>query len=548
MLALFISLVTVSVVGVQFGEGRAQITRETGQRLAGDADLVAQRVARDVRERVRSAAVWSQLETAQDVVTDDIDKRLAVTLERLVRSLGPEDVGLAMNDSGRLIAASSPSLMSALPPAIALAARRCAGARAAGGGVQLVPAASGPLLAVASVIRARGDGRPVGCLLLVTPWSALVRAAVPRTALDRVAVRHETTVLWSGALFSSGEPLVTGLATLSAAGVDLGVNVAQSRRDALAPVRERGLSALLLAIAVMAVSLPAAFIVARSTTQPLRALTESALALRDDGGAGLATPSGDAPREVRVLHAALESMLRRLDQSRRAMSEREALVALGTMAAALAHEIRTPLAVVQSSTQLLEREMRETRREELGALVIAEVQRLDRLVGDLLTFARPRPPDRRPADLRAVVRRAAELLAPLASERGVTLELALEPAAVDLDEEQFQQVVLNLASNAIQFSPRGATVRIVTGSSGARALLTVMDSGPGIPSDRLPEIWKPFHTTRRGGTGLGLSIARQIVERHGGTIDATSIPAAGTTLRVAVPVRAASSSDRTSDA
>lgn len=538
VLALFISLVTIAVIGIQFAQGRAELTREVGQRLAAEADLAGQRLARDVRERVRSAAVWSQLETAQDVVTDDIDKRLATTLERLVTSLGPEDVGLALNDSGRVIAVSRPSLLGTRQPAFARAARACgATLPPSGANVEVAPGPGGLTLLVHEGIHARGDGRSIGCLVLATPWSALVRAAVPAADRERVSVRRRGSVLWQGTLARSGVPVMTGRASVAGAGIDFEVEVAQSRADALSAVRERGVAALLLALAVMVVALPAAYIVARSTAEPLRALTESALALTDDGSIGLATPAEDAPREVRVLHAALDSMLQRLDHSRRTMAEREALASLGTMAASLAHEIRTPLAVLQSSAQLLVLEGTDERRSELTGLVLAEVQRLDRLVSDLLTFSRPRAPDRRAGDLRSVVQRAAALLEPLRTRHGVILDLALDAAPAWVDEEQFQQVVLNLASNAVQFSPRGATVRIATCTTGEQVELTVTDSGPGIDADRLAAIWKPFHTSRRGGTGLGLPIVRQIVERHDGTIVVTSELGVGTTVRVSVPIR-----------
>ncbi len=536
-LALFISLVTMAVVGIQFAQGRAELTREVGDRLAAEADLAGQRLARDVRERVRSASVWAQLETAQDVVTDDIDKRLATTLERLVTSLGAEDVGLALNDSGRVVAASRPTLLGATAPAFVRAARVCGGMPPQNGtNVDVVAGPRGPTLLVHEDIRARGDGRLIGCLVLATPWSAFVRDAVPAADQERVSIRRGGSFLWQGALVRSGLSVMTGRASVAGAGIDFDVEIAQSRADALSAVRERGVSALLLALAVMVVALPAAYIVARSTAEPLRALTESALALNDEGSTTLAPPSEDAPREVRVLHAALDSMLQRLESSRRAMAEREALASLGTMAASLAHEIRTPLAVLQSSAQLLVLEGTDERRRELSGIVLAEVQRLDRLVSDLLTFARPRAPDRRPGDLRSIVLRAVSLLGPLRTKHGVILDLALDTAPAWVDEEQFQQVVLNLASNAMQFSPPGATVRIATRIIGEQVELTVADSGPGIDAGRLAEIWKPFHTSRRGGTGLGLPIVRQIIERHDGTIVVTSELGIGTTVRVTVPI------------
>jgi signal transduction histidine kinase len=276
-----------------------------------------------------------------------------------------------------------------------------------------------------------------------------------------------------------------------------------------------------------------ATLAAVGATRALRALARSALAVDGTTRPVLADPGPGAPAEVRVLHEALDTMLDRQEEARRALAEREVLASHGTMAAGIAHEIRTPLAVLHGSAEMLARDPADAgRRRELTDLITKESDRLERLVATLLTFARPRPPLRQREDLADVCRRALPTLRALAEQHGVELEAELQPAVASLDPEQLQQVVLNLAANAIHASPRSAMVRLSTGREDGKAVLEVADRGAGIPSADLPRIWAPFFTTRASGTGLGLAIVRRIVDAHDGGIDVTTAPGAGTTMRV----------------
>lgn len=538
VLAGFVVVVAAGTAAVQYVEGRRLLTASVERRLERDAGGVADRIARRAGDVSRVAALWPGLEAAQDVATDDVDKRFSTTLASLARGLELDATAVAADTAGRIVAASSVGW-------IGRPLARLPGVDATGAPpdrLALVATQRGEWRVVAGApITARATGRIIGHLAITVPWSRLVASAAPPVEPAAVSIDRAGAALWRGAAFAGRDPLLIGRATREVGGLALDVTVGEPRGPALAPVREGERATLLLATIVLAIALPATALVARGTTRSLAALARSALAVDSAGHAALVPPDSEAPREVRVLHGALSTMLVRQEEARRALADREVLASLGTMSAALAHEIRTPLAVVHGSVEMLGRGVDDAKRRELVDLVTDETRRLGRLVDDLLAFARPRPAQIGEVDLAGVARRAAAVLEADAARYGVTLALALEPAPAHGDPEQLQQVVLNLAHNALQLSPAGGTVTLATrpaAADAAAAVLEVRDEGPGISPDTRERIWTPFFTTRRGGTGLGLAIVRRIVDAHGGRVDVECPPTGGTIMRVVIPTSA----------
>jgi two-component system sensor histidine kinase HydH len=277
-------------------------------------------------------------------------------------------------------------------------------------------------------------------------------------------------------------------------------------------------------------------LLARSTTRELARLTRQAEAAQRTGTPAFAPADPGAPADVRTLAAALAEMAERAEASRRELARQETLAALGTMAAGLAHEVRTPLSVIRGSAEIIARAARpDTRESELGDFIIAEADRLARLVDEMLAFARPREPRREPIDLARAAARVAEGWARGATAT-VRLETELEPAPVLADPEQMVQVALNLATNAAQASPPGGEIHLRTRAGGDEAVLEVEDSGRGISPDDRERVWTPFFSGRSGGTGLGLPIVRRIVEAHGGRVEIESEVGRGTRVTVRLPL------------
>ena len=232
---------------------------------------------------------------------------------------------------------------------------------------------------------------------------------------------------------------------------------------------------------------------------------------------------------------------RRLEQSRQA-AERRSYV--GLLASGLAHEIRNPLNAMNMNLQMLEEELQLSQgleREEYGELLDStksEIERLEGLVNNFLAYARPARPKFEKRNLNQVVRELARFLDADFRQSGVVMELALEPMLpeAELDETQFKQAVMNLLVNARQILKNGGKVIVRTrpGASG-EVVLEIEDDGPGMSPEVQAKVFEVFFSSRGGGTGLGLPISRQIVERHGGTIELDSKPGHGTRFRIRIP-------------
>ncbi|MEJ2078730.1 MAG: glycoside hydrolase family 3 N-terminal domain-containing protein [Acidobacteriota bacterium] len=338
---------------------------------------------------------------------------------------------------------------------------------------------------------------------------------------------------------SADTRMLTARETMRAlGGLHLQTVTAEPVSQALRPLRTASVQLFVLTLVFLAVALPAVVLYARSTTRELRRLTEAARAVRRDDASDFHRVSDTAPREVRVLSGALETMLDRLETSRHELARQESLAAMGMMAAGLAHEIRTPLSIVRGSAEMLGRNAAAgSREEELTTFILGETGRLSRLVNDLLSFARPREPERAPVDLADIVARVVAAIGGEYDANQMDLDTDLAATPVEGDADQLYQVVLNLLANARKASSVGSRVRVRCAVEADTAVLEIRDQGKGIAPEQLADIWTPFFTTGGGGTGLGLPIVRRIVEAHGGTVTIESQPDAGTTATVRLPAR-----------
>lgn len=533
---MFILLGTAAVLGVEYVRGRDALMQEAMQRLAARDRLVVNRLEDALRARYQLVSLWPELESSQDFTIDDLDKRLAASLVQLASSFRAGDAAFGVAPTGRVVAASDPARIGGTVSGEPWFDEGTGLPRDATA-LRLVVGTAGLTLVASSPVHARTTGRLLGWIALVTPWS---------TMLDQVAGTDRNVLVVRGGdggvigrpaidVSDSTRYLWTHVKTASIGGLSLDADMALPLADALRPLKETGLQLGVFALVVLALTLPALLALVRSTTAELSRLTTSARAIRGGSAGGLSVSSA-APREVRVLADALETMVGRLEESRQELARQESLAAMGTMAAGLAHEIRTPLSVLRGSAEMLAKRVAPDSREaELVSFLLQDVDRLGRLVDDLLVFARPRRPDLARVDLAAVAGRAAKGLSPRLGQDGLTLDLELQPASLIGDAEQLYQVVLNLLSNAARASQAGQSLWLTTGVDDGRAVLRVRDAGKGIPADQLDHIWDPFFTTGNGGTGLGLPIVRRIVQEHGGHISVESQAGVGTEVTVSLP-------------
>ena len=296
--------------------------------------------------------------------------------------------------------------------------------------------------------------------------------------------------------------------------------------------------------------------------RPARALVEKA---RRVGAGDLSSPVVLRQRdEMGVIGREMNAMCDQLADARRqvaAQSEARVTVleqlrhadrlrTVGQLASSIAHELGTPLNVVQGRAELL-REVDGAPAEvaEHANIIAAQARRMTAHLRRLMDFSRRRQGDRARTDLRALAQQTVELLAPMAHKRRVSLRVHGAKVEAEVDAGQMQQVLTNLVVNAIQASPDGSSVEITTGPSEAKppgeqrvapgpyASLSVSDEGRGVAPEDIGRIFEAFFTTKGAGegTGLGLPVAWEIVREHGGWIEVESEPGEGARFTVHVP-------------
>ncbi|OFW28642.1 MAG: hypothetical protein A3H97_03495 [Acidobacteria bacterium RIFCSPLOWO2_02_FULL_65_29] len=235
----------------------------------------------------------------------------------------------------------------------------------------------------------------------------------------------------------------------------------------------------------------------------------------------------------------LERANRELRDSREHLRRADRLSALGEIAAGLAHEIQNPLAGVKGALEIIASRVKQgTPEAEFAGIGGRELARLEGLVGEFLTYARPHDPALRPADIHEIVERVAALLRAEAERKAVTLvfERPAGLSPLSLDAEQITQVIFNVVLNGIQATGAGGRVRIRESVEPGWGVVDVIDEGPGIRPEHALRIFDPFFTTKPRGTGLGLAISQRIVIAHRGTIEALPGSPTGSVFRIRLPL------------
>lgn len=234
-------------------------------------------------------------------------------------------------------------------------------------------------------------------------------------------------------------------------------------------------------------------------------------------------------------------IMRDLGEIRRLQSElrrRDRLVALGNMAAGIAHEVRNPLSAIKGLARFfMEASPEGSDESRMADIMTKEVLRLDKVVGDLLDFARPDVLNLTDVALNELVERSHDMVRSDMDARNIRFEADLPqpPLSVRLDRDRMTQVLLNLFLNAVQAMPDGGKLTVRGRMEGSELALEVADMGCGIAPERLADIFSPYFTTKASGTGLGLSIVHKIVEAHDGTIEVASTPGEGTVFKLRFP-------------
>jgi len=239
----------------------------------------------------------------------------------------------------------------------------------------------------------------------------------------------------------------------------------------------------------------------------------------------------------------------RLRQNER-MFRAEQLATMGQFAAGIAHELRNPLTAIRCTVQYLAGDFAEgTEQQKLAGDILNEVDRLNNIVGNLLSLSQPAESHLEEIDVSEEIGRCLDFIEAKAKSQNVRLQTNFEPGLPKLtfDPAQLRQVLLNIIMNGLQAMPEGGTLSIRACrlpeeghpgiSTAEKMLIEIGDEGPGIPSSLRGKVFEPFFTTKPGGTGLGLAICNSIVKRYDGDIWIDQTEGGGTAVKIALPVR-----------
>jgi len=217
------------------------------------------------------------------------------------------------------------------------------------------------------------------------------------------------------------------------------------------------------------------------------------------------------------------------------------LASLGQLAAGIAHEIRNPLSSIKGfATYFKERYREVPEDQETADIMIQEVERLNRVIGQLLEFARPVSIERKSIDVLELVRQSLKLVEGDTLQKGIRIEMEVIPSErkVDLDPDKMKQVLLNLYLNALEAMERNGTLTVdIRDEKSGYIDIIISDTGAGIKKEDLAHVFDPYFTTKPSGTGLGLAIVHKIIESHGGEIRVESREGKGTRVVISLPVQ-----------
>ncbi|MHB8875094.1 MAG: sensor histidine kinase, partial [Myxococcaceae bacterium] len=360
------------------------------------------------------------------------------------------------------------------------------------------------------------DGRVVASSIAgVTPL-ALVSMRSPGD-VSPIVVQDGT-----GRILDLAEPILGGVGV-----VRLGLDMKSMSETRTELAVQLGL----LALAVIAMGLLAAFVLGRRLARPVLDILASADRFDPSKEQGLSMVTLRGSNEIAALGERFNQMLLRLKaahdeqaRSRLKSIDTERMAALGTLVSGMAHEVNNPLAGLRNCVHRLERpELPTEKHREYLSLMREGLGRIEEVVKRLLDFARPHPVLLSPSRLSTLAHESSELVRPLLEESGITCRLIAGPGADGLvlaDRHQTGQALVNLLLNAAWVTPKGGEIRLRLREGDGQRGVSIEDDGPGIPVELRERVLNPFFTTKPPGegTGLGLSVTRSIVEAHQGRL------------------------------
>ncbi len=308
-----------------------------------------------------------------------------------------------------------------------------------------------------------------------------------------------------------------------------------------------GVSLVRLIIKILLFVVPVSLIVGTAATfwvltrlkRGVRQITSGLAAMEKDTGFRLAPPASD---ELGEISAAINKMADAVEQKlvlEEQLERSHRLAALGRLVAGVAHEIRNPLGIMKATVQVMQDEFGQQRQmQEYLAVLNEQVERQNKIIRELLDYAKPVPPIFQPVNLNEVLESVLGFSKSYFQQHKVSLHIhtAEQLPRVYADVEKLKQVFLNLIFNAVEAMPGGGKLEVQSSFDGSHVIIKFADTGRGIPDVDLDKLFDPFFSTKNTGTGLGLAMVHKVVEMHRGKIEVSSKPREGTVFQIKLPV------------
>lgn len=557
---LLLLLATVPLVVLSFYASRVALEAEIGRSLNNDAAMLMAQIDMLIFERLQNVHSWSHLDIIQEGRIGDVDKRLAQFLAELEHGYPGVYTSLFyLNRENQIIAAADPALiMHSFQPQGDWLRAEVPHGEVFLETLQLQPPYEQADLVIRAPVPGNYETEGIGQLYGVFDLRQIFRLfdkashsdsgerfvilldSEGRTIAASAAARAQNLLLtdafasWklqeqNGIAIHTGKPLtessvLVGYAVSNGyqgyANMGWSLLVIQSTQQAFQPIWALWWLFFSVFIVIGLIASGVAQWVAGRISKPLLDLT--AWVRRFQQSSNLISPTVSGAQEVRELSLAFGQLTKDLEQSRQQVIHAAKLAVVGEMAAIMAHEVRTPLGILQTTAQMLKWEKALSPEGlEMTQMIVEESTRLNCLISTLLDCARPRLPNMQQQDLHIIIARVIDLLATQAQKKAIHIDWVMpkNTEIIECDQELLVQVFLNLILNAIQILPAGGQIQILTDCSNSEFIkITIADDGPGIPPENCVRLFDPFFTTREGGIGLGLTVTQQIITVHGGYI------------------------------
>lgn len=517
---------------LSFFQAREALKKEITHDMQTLSQAVANDISRMMFERVQNVRSWSGLSIMQEAQYGDVDKRLSIFLQELNASYGGIYSEISVINQDQItIASSNPARIgNALP-----LAKPWFNNNSNMQPVRFLQLDHGVLSITTPVqntaefftLVAQFNWHNIETILnnsVQTPTAAALLS-------DHQVLSH--TANWN-AIDSKHTMRAQSQLLQHPLPLNWHIEVDKLHSVAVAPANRLGWIFLALLIATLISALVLVRPIANHISKPLAQLTQYAMNYTQKRNSA---PPQDGPVEVQMLSSAFSSMTKDLAQYEADLTRAAKLAVAGEMAAAMSHEVRTPLGILRSSADVLAREKNlSTDGKEVLGFIVSETDRLNKLVSTLIDAARPKKPLFVECDINSLIQHSISLLSAQAKAKNISISFTPTPIElIKLDTDLMTQVIMNLTLNALQILPNDGQIHIALASHNENVLLTISDNGPGVASEHQAHIFEPFFTQRAGGVGLGLAIVQQIVQTHGGTISYSTSEQNGAKFSIELP-------------